>query len=73
MGKTGLRASRKAKPISTKIVGSNGNSWSTNRPSAVRSICPVDIPQVFRHTPVDSPQEGACLVTSPKFFRALSI
>ena len=39
----------------------------------MQSIFPVDIPQVFCNTPVDTPQETACLVTSQKFSRALSI
>ncbi len=39
----------------------------------MQSIFPVDIPQVFRNTPVGTQQEAACLVTSQKFSRALSI
>jgi hypothetical protein len=31
---------------------------------------PVDIPQVIGNTPVDTPQEDACLVTRQKFPRA---
>ena len=42
-------------------------------PRAMQSIVPVDIPQVFRNTPVVTPQEAACLATSQKFSRALSI
>jgi hypothetical protein len=42
-------------------------------PSATEGISPVDIPQVFRNTPVVTPQEAACLATSQKFSRALSI
>jgi hypothetical protein len=36
-------------------------------------ICPVDIPQELRNTPVGEPQEAACPATNQKFSRALSI
>ena len=39
----------------------------------MQSIFPVDIPQVLRNTPVDTPQEATWPVTSQKFSRALSI
>jgi hypothetical protein len=71
--KTGIRATYKIKKLTNRVAALKNRECRPTKLGVGKHFCPVDIPQVFRNTPVDTPQEDACSVTSQKFFRALSI